>query len=300
MPSTRSSAHSAVGRRSIRWLGEYGGLLPAGLLLGGLFGFALVLTVLYSFWQVVEFEVVPDWTFGNYTYLFSVDTYVRTFAATLWMVAIATALTLAVAFPFAYWLTRYVSRRWRRRLLIVVVLPFFASYLLRIYAWLTILGQNGAINRFLQAIGITDEPLSVFLFNRPAVVLVLVYLYFPFAVLALYVALEQFDWSQLKAAMDLGATGFGAVRRVLIPQMRTGIATAVIFVAVPMLGEYVTPLLVGGTKGVMVGNLVANFFDTGEYSRGAAAALLIAAFITMLLVAFRRSLDVRVPDDARV
>jgi ABC-type spermidine/putrescine transport system permease subunit I len=293
MPSTRSSA-----RRRAR-IGEYGGLVPAAVLLGGLFGFALVLTVLYSFWQVIEYEVRPEWTLGNYSYLFSVDTYVRTFAATLWMVAVATLLTLAVAFPFAYWLARYVSRRWRRRLLVIVVLPFFASYLLRIYAWLAILGQNGAINRLLQAVGIADQPVSAFLFNRPAVVLVLVYLYFPFAVLALYVALEQFDWTQLKAAMDLGATGVGAVRRILIPQIRPGLVTGVIFVAIPMLGEYVTPLLVGGTRGVMAGNLVANFFDTGEYSRGAAAALVMSALIVLSLVVFRRSLDVTVPADAR-
>jgi spermidine/putrescine transport system permease protein len=290
MRSTKSSARSR--------LAEYGGLVPAAVLLGGFFGFAAVLTVLYSFWQVVDFEVVPHWTIDNYTYLFSVDTYVRTFVATLTMVALATVLTLALAMPFAYWLTRYVSRRWRRRLLIAVVLPFFASYLLRVYAWLGILGQNGAINRLLVSIGVTDEPVSILLFNRPAVVLVLVYLYFPFAVLALYVALEQFDWRQLTAAMDLGATAGLAVRRVLLPQIRPGIVTAVIFVSVPMLGEYVTPLLVGGTKGVMIGNLVANFFDTGEYSRGAAAALVIAAFVVALLVAFRRSLELTVPEDA--
>jgi spermidine/putrescine transport system permease protein len=290
MRSTKSSVRSRAA--------EYGGLLPAAVLLGGCFGFALVLTVLYSFWQVVDFEVVPDWTLENYRYFFTVDTYVRTFVATLAMVTVATALTLAVAVPFAYWLTRYVSRRWRRRLLIVVVLPFFASYLLRVYAWLGILGQNGAINRFLQTVGVADEPVSILLFNRPAVVLVLVYLYFPFAVLALYVALEQFDWSQVTAAMDLGATGRVAARRVLLPQIRPGIVTAVIFVAIPMLGEYVTPLLVGGTKGVMIGNLVANFFDTGEYSRGAAAALLIAVFVVAIMVVFRRSLELTVPDDA--
>ena len=290
MRSTKSSVRSRIA--------EYGGLLPAAVLLGGCFGFALVLTVLYSFWQVVDFEVVPDWTLENYRYFFTVDTYVRTFVATLAMVTVATALTLAVAMPFAYWLTRYVSRRWRRRLLIVVVLPFFASYLLRVYAWLGILGQNGAINRFLQAVGVADEPVSILLFNRPAVVLVLVYLYFPFAVLALYVALEQFDWSHVSAAMDLGATGRVAARRVLLPQIRPGIVTAVIFVSIPMLGEYVTPLLVGGTKGVMIGNLVANFFDTGEYSRGAAAALLIAVFVVAIMVVFRRSLELAVPDDA--
>jgi ABC-type spermidine/putrescine transport system permease subunit I len=293
MPSTRSSAP----RRS--WLRQYGGLLPAAVLLGGLFGFAVVLTVLYSLWQVVDFEVQPDWTFGNYTYLFSVGTYVRTFAATLWMVAVATCLTLAVAFPFAYWLARYVSPRWRRRLLIAVVLPFFASYLLRIYAWLAILGENGAINRALQAVGVTDQAVPALLFNRPAVVLVLVYLYFPFAVLGLYVALEQFDWAQLKAAMDLGATPMAALRRIVLPQIRPGLVTSVVFVAIPMLGEYVTPLLVGGTKGVMVGNLIANFFDTGEYSRGAAAALVISALIVVALVVFRRSLDISASANAR-
>ena len=113
MRSTKSSAR--------RRIAEYGGLLPAAVLLGGFFGFALVLTVLYSFWQVVDFEVVPDWTLDNYRYFFTVDTYVRTFVATLAMVGVATSLTLAVAVPFAYWLTRFVSARWRSRLLIVVV-----------------------------------------------------------------------------------------------------------------------------------------------------------------------------------
>jgi spermidine/putrescine transport system permease protein len=279
-------------------LRKHAGLLPAALLLGGLFGFALVVTVLYSFWRVADFDVRADWTLGNYEYLLSVGTYARTFAATLVMVATATLLSIGAAFPFAYWLARHVAPAWQRPLLLAVVLPFFASYLLRIYAWIAILGQNGLINRALQAIGLTDQPVSLFLFNRPAVVLVLVYLYFPFAVLALYVALERFDWAQLGAAMDLGATPWGAMRRVMLPQIRPGLATAVVFVAIPMVGEYVTPLLVGGTKGVMAGNLVATFFDTGEYSRGAAAALLIAAFVTAALVYFRRSLDVAAAVDA--
>jgi spermidine/putrescine transport system permease protein len=294
MPTTRSS-----GRR-LHTLRRYGGLAPAAVLLGGLFGFALVLTALYSVWRVADFEVRADWTLDNYQYLLSVGTYARTFGATAAMVAIATALTIAAAFPFAYWLTRYVSPTWRQRLLLVVVLPFFASYLLRIYAWLGILGQNGAINRLLQAVGLTDQPLSLFLFDRPAVVLVLVYLYFPFAVLALYVALQGFDWTQLSAAMDLGATPRRAILRVLLPQIRPGLVTAVVFVAIPMLGEYVTPLLVGGTRGVMAGNLVATFFETGEYSRGSAAALLIGAFVASALVYFRSSLDLKQPGDEQV
>src|SRR2546423_378384 len=131
------------------------------------------------------------------------------------------------------------------------------------------------------------------LYDRPAVVLVLVYLYFPFAALTLYASLERFDWDQFKAAMDLGATPRTAIRKILLPQIKPGITTAVIFVFIPILGEYLAPQLVGGAKGVMIGNLIANFFVRGQYTRGAAAALLIAVLIVVLLVIFRRSLEIK-------
>jgi spermidine/putrescine transport system permease protein len=281
-------------------LAPYIALIPGGLLFGALFGFALVLIALYSFWTVVDFDVVPRWSLDNYDYLLSVPTYRRTAIATLWMSGLATLLTLVLAFPFAYWLTRYVPGSLRRPLLVVAVLPFFASYLLRIFAWISILGEDGAINQFLQWTGLTSEPASLFLNDRPAVILVLVYVYYPFAVLALYVALDQFDWELLKAARDLGASSFRAVTHVLLPLIRPGIVTAVIVTFIPMLGEYVTPLLVGGTKGVMFGNLVATFFDGGEYARGAAAALLMALVVVLLLVLVRRSFAIGLPDDSRV
>ena len=120
----------------------------------------------------------------------------------------------------------------------------------------------------------------------------LVYLYFPFAALTLYASLERFDWDQFRAAMDLGATPRTAIARILLPQIRPGITTAVIFVFIPILGEYLAPQLVGGTRGVMIGNLIVNFFQGSEYTRGAAVSLLIAAFIVVLLVLFRKQLDV--------
>jgi ABC-type spermidine/putrescine transport system permease subunit I len=213
--------------------------------------------------------------------------------ATVWVAIIATALTIGLAFPFTYWLVRYVRRGALQRLLLVlVILPFWTSYLLRVYSWLNILGDGGAINRFLQWTHLTDHPLSFFLYDRPAVILVLVYLYFPFAVLTLYASLERFDWDQFKAAMDLGATSRTAITRILLPQIRPGITTAVIFVFIPILGEYLAPQLVGGQRGVMIGNLIVNFFTGAQYTRGAAAALLIAALIVVLLVVFRRSLEV--------
>jgi spermidine/putrescine transport system permease protein len=213
--------------------------------------------------------------------------------ATLWVAAASTALAIGLAFPFAYWLSRYVPRRLRTPLLVLVIVPFWSSYLLRVYSWLTILGEKGVINRFLQWAGITHHPLGVFLYDRPAVILVLVYLYFPFGALTLYSSIERFDWNQLRAAMDLGASPLQAIFRILVPQIRPGIITAVIFVFIPILGEYLTPQIVGGTGGVMIGNLIVNFFQAAEYTRGAAVSLLVAAFIVVLLLVFRKSLSAK-------
>jgi spermidine/putrescine transport system permease protein len=284
----------AAGQR-LAGLGQYAGFLPALVLYGFFFVAPLALIVAYSFWQTVDYNVVHDWTLDNYRYFFSVPTYLRTFWATIWVSVAATAITILIAFPFTYWLVRYVPRKLQGLLLVLVILPFWTSYLLRVYSWLNILGEGGAINRFLQWSHITDKPVPLFLYDRPAVILVLVYLYFPFAALTLYASLERFDWNQFKAAMDLGAPPRTAIARILLPQMRTGITTAVIFVFIPILGEYLAPQLVGGARGVMIGNLIVNFFGGGQYTRGAAAALLIAALIVVLLLVFRRSLEVEDP-----
>ena len=298
MPESATTAPAAEVRgrsRSRRGssLAQYAGFLPALVLFGVFFLLPLGLIVAYSFWETVDYNVVHHWTLGNYRYFFSVPTYVTRTWVTLWVAIVATAATIGAAFPFVYWLVRYVRRGALQRLLLVlVILPFWTSYLLRVYSWLNILGDQGAINRFLQWTHITHHPLTFFLYDRPAVILVLVYLYFPFAVLTLYASLERFDWDQFKAAMDLGATPRVAITRILLPQIRPGITTAVIFVFIPILGEYLAPQLVGGQRGVMIGNLIVNFFSGAQYTRGAAAALLIAALIVVLLVVFRRSLEV--------
>jgi spermidine/putrescine transport system permease protein len=289
-----TEATGAAGRRGLgARIEEYGGFLPALLLFGGFFVVPFGLIVAYSFWTVVDYKVVHDWTLENYRYFFSVPTYARTLWATLWVSAVVTVLAIVLAFPFAYWLVRYVRRSWQLPLLVLVILPLWTSYLLRIYSWQTILGERGAINRFLMWTGIIDHPASFLLYDRPAVIIVLTYLYFPFAALILYASLQRFDWDMMRAAMDLGASTGKAIRRVLIPQIRPGIMTAAILVFVPVLGEYLAPQLVGGTKGVMIGNLIANFFMGAQYTRGAAASLLIAALIAALLILFRRSLQVR-------
>jgi spermidine/putrescine transport system permease protein len=270
---------------------SYAGFAPAILLLGGFFLVPLGIIVCYSFWEVIDYDVVHHWTLDNYRYFFSVGAYIHTMWATLWVSVVATALAIGLAFPFAYWLARYVPRRLRAPLLVLVIVPFWTSYLLRVYSWLTILGSKGLLNRLLEWLGITHHPIGLFLYDRPAVILVLVYLYFPFAALTLYSSIDRFSWDQLRAARDLGATPLTAIRRILVPQIRPGIVTAVIFVFIPVLGEYLTPQIVGGTGGVMIGNLVVNFFQAAEYTRGAAVSLLIALFILLMLTVFRRSLS---------
>src|SRR5207245_9520651 len=132
--------------------------VPVRWLFGGFCFASLVLIVAYSFWQVIDYNVVQNWTFDNYRYFLSVPTYVRTFIATLWMTALATVLTIGIAFPFAYWLTRYVSRSWQRPLLLLVIIPFWTSYLLRVASWLTILGAGGGVNRARSALGLAPPP----------------------------------------------------------------------------------------------------------------------------------------------
>jgi spermidine/putrescine transport system permease protein len=295
-PQPATAGASAVGaprRRGVATrLSQYSGFSPAILLFGGFFLAPMALIVAYSFWQTVNYNVVHHWTLENYSYFFSTGTYVRTLIDTVWVAALATFLTLVAAFPLAYWLARYVRPALRRPLLLMIILPFWTSYLLRVTSWTTILGEKGVLNRFLEAIGVIHQPLSFLLYNRPAVILVLIYLYFPFAALTLYATLERFDWQQLRAAMDLGAPPRTAMTKVMLPQIRPGVTTAVIFVFIPVLGEYLTPQLVGGTRGVMIGNLIVNFFQGAEYTRGAAVSLLIALFIVVLLVVFRKQLDV--------
>lgn len=253
----------------------------------------MAIMLVFSFWWTNEnFDLVPEWTLDNYVRFFTIPTYLRTFAKTLIMASLVTLAGLATALPFAYFLVRYVSRRWQRLILMAVIVPFWTSYLLRVYAWQAILGEHGALNQLLQAIGLIKEPSLLFVYNDFGVFVVLVYLYFPFAALALYAALEKFDFAQLNAAQDLGARPDQAFRHVLLPQIRAGIITACIFVFIPILGEFLTPALVGGAEGSLIANLIVNFFRSAQIAAGAALAIVIAGFVTLMLIVFRRSLRI--------
>jgi ABC-type spermidine/putrescine transport system permease subunit I len=272
---------------------QYVGFWPAAIVFGAFFVAPLCLIVVYSFWQTKNYELVPSVTLKNYQTIVTTDTYIRTFAKTILMALLATATALALAFPFCYWLVRYVPRKLQRVLFLLVIVPFWTSYLLRVYAWVAILGDNGALNVLLKSLGFVQEPVRLFLYDNPGVYIVLVYLYFPFAALTLYASLERFDWRLLLAGIDLGASPMRAIATILLPQMRLALVTAGIFVFIPILGEYLAPQAIGGTNGVLMGNLIANFFSGYLLPLGSAASVLVALVILVLLVLFRRSLDTK-------
>ena len=267
--------------------------MPGLLLLALLFLIPMAFMLMFSFWRTdPNFNLIPDWNVNNYARFFRIPTYIRTSVKTLGMAAAVTAAGLSLAMPFAYFLVRYVSRGWQRAIPPAVIVPFWTSYLLRVYAWQAILGEHGALNQALMGIGLIKEPSTLFIYSDFGVFLVLIYLYFPFAALALYAALEKFDFSQFTAAQDLGARPDQAFRHVLLPQIRAGIITACIFVFIPILGEFLTPALVGGASGSLIANLVVNFFRGAQYAEGSALAIVIVVFVVAVLVTFRRSLRV--------
>ena len=292
-PPGNSARRRADIKRERRDWRQFVGFAPAAILFGVFFIAPLCLIVVYSFWETKNYELVPAFTTKNYQTIITTSTYVKTFAKTVLMAFLATIATLALAFPLCYWLVRYVPKKLQRVLFLLVILPFWTSYLLRVYAWVAILGDNGAINSLLKFVGLTHEPIRLFLYDNPGVFIVLVYLYFPFAALTLYASLERFNWRLLHAAVDLGASPMRAIATTLLPQMRLAMVTAGIFVFIPILGEYLAPAAIGGTNGVMMGNLVANFFSGYLLPLGSAASVLIALVILMVLILFRRSLDTK-------
>jgi spermidine/putrescine transport system permease protein len=142
-------------------------------------------------------------------------------------------------------------------LLLLVIIPFWTNFLIRVYAWIAILGNNGFLNELLKRLGIVRDYIQ-FLYNQEAVILVLVYMYLPYAILPLFSTIDKFDFSLLEAARDLGATKFQSMTKVLLPNIRSGIFTAVLFTFIPIFGAYAVPLLIGGKDSYMLGNVIAD------------------------------------------
>lgn len=224
-----------------------------------------------------------DWTwrqFAEFTRPGMAELLWRTF----WISAVTTAICLLIAMPVAWFVAR-CTRVWRQRLLLLIMVPFWTNFLIRVFAWNQILHSEGMLARSFRTIGLLGDNESL-LFNPAAVVTVSVYAYVPFAILPIYAAAEKFDFGLLDAARDLGANSFRAFWSVFLPGIQRGIRTALVIVFIPMLGSYVVPDLVGGTDGQMIGNKIAqrNFSDRNLPSASAMAAVLSLAILAPMMV----------------
>jgi spermidine/putrescine transport system permease protein len=181
-----------------------------------------------------------------------------------------------VALPCGYFMAK--SKR-QNFLLLLIIIPFWTNFLIRVFAWMNILGNNGFLNEFLLRIGLIDDYIQ-FLYNQNAVVLVLVYMYLPYAILPLFSSIDKFDFSLLEAARDLGASKLASLAKVLLPNIRGGIFTAVLFTFIPIFGAYAVPLLVGGRDSYMLGNMIADQLTKSRNWPRAAAISMVLTLVT--------------------
>lgn len=234
--------------------------------------------ILYSVWRVADYQIVADFSLRNYQKIAGA-LYVKVFLSTVKVSLMVTFLSLLIGFPVAYFLARKV-RRFKFTLLLLVILPLWTSYLVRTYSWMLILGTNGVINQVLQALGLTSEPITWLLYSDFAVTIALVHIYSPFLILPLYAVLEKIDPSVLEAAWDLGGGRVQTFLRVILPLSLPGVASGCLFVFIPSMGAFVTPELLGGTRSMMIGSIIAQQFGVAyEYPFGSALALVLMAMI---------------------
>ena len=247
------------------------------VLLGLLFPLLILLTL--SFWKQDYVDLIQTFTLTNYADFFRKKIYYLILYRSIRISAFVMFVTVILAYPLAYFIAFHVQKN-KIMWIILVTIPFWTSYLLRVFSWKVILGYNGVINSSLISLGILTEPLQFLLYNPIAVVITLAHAWAAVAILPIYVSLEKIDRSLIEAARDLGENAVMTFLRVTLPLSLPGVIAASLLVFIPTVGDYVTPALVGGPRGLMIGNIIQSMFGKAlNWPLGAALSI-----ITMLTV----------------
>jgi spermidine/putrescine transport system permease protein len=254
-------------------------LLWVGLFL--LLPYALMFA--HSFWAVQDGVVVHHWNLQNYGTLLTKSVYVEVLLRSMRIAAAVTFCSLLLGYPLAYYLSFHAGAR-KELLYQLVIVPLWVSYLVRGYAWKTILGSEGVLNGFLQYLHLTHEPVAFLLYSPFAVVLVLTHIYTPFVFLPIYASLEHIPRPLVEASQDLGAGSAQTFLRVILPLSIPGLLAGATFAFVLSLGDFLAPLLVGGASGTMIANVVQSLFGAAyDWPLGAAISVCILIIIISLL-----------------
>lgn len=269
--------------------------------------YGVTYTLPLTFWLTVFFVIpisiiflysfLKSGIYGGVEWQFSLDGYralanpvfLKVVSATINISFWSTVLTVLMALPTAYFIAR---SKYKNLFLFLIIIPFWTNFLIRVYAWIAILGNNGFLNNFLMSTGLINDYVQ-FLYNKYAVIIVTMYTYLPYAILPLYSTIEKFDFSLLEAARDLGATKQQSMIKVLMPNIKAGVTTAILFVFIPTLGSYAIPQLVGGTDSMMLGNTIARELTiTRNWPLSSSISVILTA-VTMVAVLLFTSLDRR-------
>ena len=247
----------------------------------------LIMVVALSFWTQDYLTLDRTFTTANYQAAWTEPMYQYLMARSLKISIFVTASTVFLAYPVAYFISFYVAPKRKAMWIFLITIPFWTSYLMRIFLWKVILGYNGVINGSLTGLGIINEPLSFILYNQNAVVLTLAHAWIPFAILPIFVALERVDRSLIEAAEDLGDSALRRFFRVTLPLSMPGVIAATIIVFIPAIGDYVTPRLVGGPNGLMISNMIElQFKKANNAPLGSALAISAMGIVTFFALAF--------------
>ncbi len=253
-------------------------MLPASVFYAAFFALPMLCLLMLSFWRAKGFELIPDVTLDNYRKIFTSPLHRALMLRTIGIAFTTTLIVVPVAFAISY-MMRFVFERRGQLILQIILLSLFSGYLVRIYAWRTILGKHGLLNSTLHWRGIIDEPLQFLSYSNIAVVITLSALLLPLTVLPLYSAMLNIARDYLEAARDLGAGWFLVLRTVLLPMGMPGLRTAFAFAFFLSAGDFVTPALVGGAQSMLIGNIVADQFKGigSNWPLGAGMAFIIVA-----------------------
>lgn len=254
--------------------------VPITIWLTAFFLIPMLIVLVYSFLKKgiyggVEFQ----FTFESFV-IFKNPVFLSIIYKTLLISILVTIITVVIAVPTAYFIVR---SKYKEKLIYLIIIPFWTNFLIRIYAWMAILGNNGFINIMLKKFGFIDNSIQ-FLYNIWAVILISVYTSLPFAILPLYATIDKFDFSLMEAARDLGATNKQSFFNVFLPNIRGGIITASIFTFVPMLGSYIVPKLVGGANSIFLGNVIARHLTETRNWPMASTISSVLIFVTIIIL----------------
>lgn len=276
--------------------------LPMAFVFAFFFILPLVLVVIVSFWDYNEYEMIPAFSGRGYTDTFEgcaaqlpeLCTILKTYAKTVKLCAVTWALTLLIGFTVAYFLAFHVkSRTWQITLSLLCTIPFLTSNVIRMIAWIPMLGRNGLVNQGLQATGITHAPVEWLLFSEFSVVLALVHLFSFFMIVPIFNSMMRIERALIEAAYDSGATGWQTLRHVIIPLSKPGIVIGSIFVITIVMGDFITVGVMGGQQIASAGKIIEVRLNALQFPAAAANAVILLTVTLMIIAGLQRLVDIR-------